>query len=85
MAPELSRGPMIKSSPCRKISLITATILVMLMLMPTITIFIDPLSVMVGAHVVTEFVRHDQSPAAQASSLGYCAGCLSFRLDEEVS
>ena len=57
-----------------------ATILVM----PTITIRIDPLPVVVDAHVVSEFVRHDQSPAAQASSLGYCAGCLSYRLDEGV-
>ena len=60
-------------------------ILIRLMLMPTITILVDPLPVMVDAHVVSKFVSHDQSATAQASSLGYCARCLSFRLIEGAS
>ena len=36
-----------------------AMILIMLILVPTITVLVDPLPIMVDAHVVSEFVRHD--------------------------
>ena len=54
------------------------------MLKPTIAILIDTLPIVVNAHVVSELVRHDQSSAAQALSLRYCARCLDISYIEAV-
>ena len=59
--------------------------MIILILIPTIAILIDALPIMVDTHVVSEFVRHDQSTAAQASGLRYCARRLIFRGSEMIA